>query len=89
VTALFNDIRNFTSISESMNPGQLVQFLNEYFTEMGRVIFDYLGSLDKYIGDATIAVFDSLIPLENSSQAAVTTSVEMMKEMVRLNEKRS
>jgi adenylate cyclase len=66
---------------------QLVQFLNEYFTEMARVIFDNQGSLDKYIGDAIVAVFGSLIPLENSAEAAVKASVEMMKEMVRLNEK--
>jgi adenylate cyclase len=87
VTILFSDIRNFTSISESMNPDQLVRFLNEYFTEMARVIFDNHGSLDKYIGDAIIAVFGSLIPLDNPDEAAVKTSVEMMREMVRLNEK--
>jgi adenylate cyclase len=87
VTVLFSDIRNFTSISESMAAEQLVQFLNEYFTEMARVIFDNQGSLDKYIGDAIVAVFGSLIPLENSAEAAVKASVEMMKEMVRLNEK--
>lgn len=87
VTVLFSDIRNFTSISESLNPDQLVQFLNEYFTEMARVIFKNQGSLDKYIGDAIIAVFGSLIPLENPAEAAVKTSVEMMREMGRLNEK--
>ena len=87
VTVLFSDIRNFTSISESMNPDQLVQFLNEYFTEMARIIFDNQGSLDKYIGDAIVAVFGSLIPLENSAEAAVKASIEMMREMVHLNEK--
>jgi adenylate cyclase len=87
VTVLFSDIRNFTSISESMKPEQLVEFLNEYFTEMARIIFENQGSLDKYIGDAIVAVFGSLIPLENSAQAAVKASVEMMREMVRLNKK--
>ena len=87
VTVLFSDIRNFTSISESMKPEQLVEFLNEYFTEMARIIFDNQGSLDKYIGDAIVAVFGSLIPLENSAEAAVQASIEMMQEMVRLNEK--
>ncbi|MGC1404238.1 MAG: adenylate/guanylate cyclase domain-containing protein, partial [Thermodesulfobacteriota bacterium] len=87
VTVLFSDIRNFTSISESMNPDQLVSFLNEYFTEMARIIFKNQGSLDKSIGDAIVAVFGSLIPLENSAEAAARASVEMMEEMVRLNEK--
>ena len=87
VTVLFSDIRNFTSISESMNPDQLVSFLNEYFTEMARIIFENQGSLDKYIGDAIVAVFGSLIPLENSAEAAVKASIEMMVEMVHLNDK--
>jgi adenylate cyclase len=87
VTVLFSDIRNFTSISESMKPEQLVEFLNEYFTEMARIIFANQGSLDKYIGDAVVAVFGSLIPLENSAGAAIKASIEMMRELVLLNEK--
>jgi adenylate cyclase len=87
VTVLFSDIRNFTTISESMKPEQLVEFLNEYFTEMARIIFDHQGSLDKYIGDAIVAVFGSLIPLENPAEAAVSAAIEMMKEMIRLNER--
>ena len=87
VTVLFSDIRNFTRISETLPPNQLVIILNEYFTEMAAIIFENQGSLDKYIGDAIVAVFGSLIPLENSAEAAVKTSIEMMREMVRLNEK--
>ena len=87
VTVLFSDIRNFTRISESLPPDKLVQLLNEYFTEMARIIFENQGSLDKYIGDAIVAVFGSLIPLENSAEAAVRTAVQMMREMVSLNEK--
>jgi adenylate cyclase len=87
VTVLFSDIRNFTSISESMKPEQLVEFLNEYFTEMAQIIFKHQGSLDKYIGDAIVAVFGSLIPLENPAEAAVKASIEMMQEMARLNER--
>jgi adenylate cyclase len=87
VTVLFSDIRNFTSISESMAADQLVQFLNEYFTEMARIIFANQGSLDKYIGDAIVAVFGSLIPLENSAEQAVKSAIQMMNEMVKLNQK--
>jgi class 3 adenylate cyclase len=87
VTVLFSDIRNFTQIAETLPPDQLIQLLNEYFTEMARVIFENQGSLDKYIGDAIVAVFGSLIPLENSAEAAVRTAIQMMREMVGLNKK--
>jgi adenylate cyclase len=87
VTVLFSDIRNFTRISESLPPDKLVHLLNEYFTEMAKIIFENQGSLDKYIGDAIVAVFGSLIPLENSAEAAVRTAIQMMQEMVGLNEK--
>jgi adenylate cyclase len=87
VTVLFSDIRNFTHISESLPPDRLIQLLNEYFTEMAKVIFENQGSLDKYIGDAIVAVFGSLIPLENSERTAVLAAIQMMKEMQTLNEK--
>ncbi len=87
VAVLFSDIRNFTRISESLPPDQLVQLLNEYFTEMARIIFQNQGSLDKYIGDAIVAVFGSLVPLDNSSKTAVQAAINMMKHMGTLNEK--
>jgi len=87
VTVLFSDIRNFTKISESMPPDKLVHLLNEYFTEMARIIFENQGSLDKYIGDAIVAVFGSLIPLENSGRTAVQAAIQMMKELSSLNER--
>ncbi len=87
VTVLFSDIRNFTRISETLSPDQLVALLNEYFTEMARIIFENQGSLDKYIGDAIVAVFGSLITLENSSKTATQTAIQMMKQVVLLNQK--
>lgn len=87
VTVLFSDIRNFTRISESLPPDKLVELLNEYFTEMAKIIFQNQGSLDKYIGDAIVAVFGSLIPLENPGRTAVQAAIQMMKELSSLNEK--
>jgi len=87
VTILFSDIRNYTTITETRQPDQLVQILNEYFTEMASIIFENQGSLDKYIGDAIIAVFGSLITLENSANNAVNASIQMMKQMSVTNEK--
>ncbi|MDT8395222.1 MAG: CHASE2 domain-containing protein [bacterium] len=87
VTVLFSDIRDFTTLSETMPPDRLVAILNEYFNEMANVIFQYQGSLDKYIGDAMVAVFGSLIELENPVRNAVECAVAMLKLMPKLNEK--
>ncbi len=85
VTILFSDIRDFTTISETWPPDQLVTILNEYFTAMAEIIFQFHGSLDKYIGDAIVAVFGSLVPLPNPSLAAVRAAVAMMERLKDLN----
>jgi adenylate cyclase len=53
---------------------------------MAKVIFEHQGSLDKYIGDAIVAVFGSLIPLDNSVKAAVAAATQMMRRLVDLNQ---
>jgi len=78
VTVLFADIRDFTTLAETCPPDHLVTFLNKYFTSMAACIFESQGSIDKYIGDAVMAVFGSFIPLENTPQAAVQAAVLMM-----------
>ncbi|MBP2689948.1 MAG: adenylate/guanylate cyclase with sensor and domain protein [Deltaproteobacteria bacterium] len=85
VTILFSDIRNFTTITENRPPDQLVHILNEYFTEMAQIIFAHQGSLDKYIGDAIVAVFGSLVPVENPAKNAVAAAVAMMRRLPELN----
>jgi adenylate cyclase len=86
VTVLFSDIRNFTTITESRKPDELVHQLNEYFTEMAAIIFEHGGSLDKYIGDAIVAVFGSLIDLDNSALSAAQAARKMMQRLPALNE---
>ena len=85
VTVLFSDIRNFTTITESRPPDQLITILNEYFTSMAEAIFEQQGSLDKYIGDAIVAVFGSLVPVENPARNAVAAAVAMMNRLPELN----
>jgi len=87
VTALFSDIRGFTTLSETMPPDRLVAILNEYFSEMAQIIFRNQGSLDKYIGDALIAVFGSLVEVENPVKNAVECCIDMMRLMPHLNSK--
>jgi adenylate cyclase len=78
LTALFSDIRGFTSISEKMPPEDLIHFLNEYLTAMARIVLDHEGTVDKYMGDAIMAFYGA--PLEQSDHAfrACKTAVEMI-----------
>ncbi|RJQ44419.1 MAG: GAF domain-containing protein [Nitrospiraceae bacterium] len=85
VTVLFSDIRNFTTITETRPPDQLIHILNEYFSAMAKIIFDNQGSLDKYIGDAIVAVFGSLVHVKNPAQNAIKAAIQMMKQMPLLN----
>jgi class 3 adenylate cyclase len=87
VVVLFSDIRNFTALTENRPPEHLVQILNSYFTEMAEIIFAHNGSLDKFVGDAMVSVFGSLIPLENKAESAVAAAREMMRRMPVLNER--
>lgn len=86
VTILFSDIRGFTSLSESRSPDELVEILNEYFTAMAASVFEHQGMVDKYIGDAVMAVFGSLIHSENPARNAAASAIQMMEILHLLNE---
>jgi adenylate cyclase len=87
VTVLFSDIRSFTTISESMEAHALVALLNEYFTEMVSIVMNYGGVVDKYIGDAIMAIFGAPVPTEHDAVNAVRAAVEMRAALGRLNER--
>ena len=87
VSVLFSDIRGFTTISETWPPDQLVTILNEYMTEMVAVVFENKGSIDKFVGDAIVAVFGSLVEVENHARNAVQAALGMQQRLVDLNKK--
>ena len=60
MTILFSDIRSFTTLSESISPSDVFEFINQYLAQMGRVIHAHDGFIDKYIGDAIMALFDNV-----------------------------
>ncbi len=85
VTILFTDIRSFTTISEKMAPQQLVALLNEYFSEMVGIVMQEGGVVDKYIGDAIMAVFGAPVPKPEDAVNAVRAAVRMRQALETLN----
>lgn len=82
MTVLFSDIRNFTTISEGMEPKQLMRMMNEYLTPMTRLIIDkdkYQGTIDKYIGDAIMAFWGAPLYDPKHAQHGVMAALEMQK----------
>ncbi len=84
---LFCDIRNFTSLTSKLPPTLLVSLLNQYFSEMVEVVKKHNGIIDKFIGDALLAVFGHPRKLENPSRNAYLASVDMIKMCDRINKK--
>ena len=87
LTVLFSDIRGFTSFSETMTPEQLVHLLNEYLTAMTDIVFKYDGLLDKYMGDAIMAVYGAPLDQPDHALRACRTALDMMKELKKLQKK--
>jgi len=79
VAVLFSDIRSFTTISENTPAQELVDFLNTYFSLMGNEIIAEGGNVDKFIGDAIMAIFGAPKTLENASANAVRAALRMVR----------
>jgi adenylate cyclase len=85
VTALFADLRDFTTLSENSQPELIVGLLNRYFTLASEIIFRHGGTLDKYIGDGLLALFGAPYKTEMDASMAVRAAVDIQQAMVELN----
>jgi adenylate cyclase len=85
VSVLFSDIVGFTGMSEKMSPAAVSLLLNDYFSRMTDIIFKYEGTLDKYIGDAIMAVFGAPLDMPDHCVRAIKAALEMRDQLEAFN----
>ena len=85
VVVLFSDIRGFTPLSERMSPDEIASLLTEYFSEMVDVVFEHGGTLDKFIGDAVMALWGAPLARADDADQAVRAAVAMQRRIDWLN----
>jgi adenylate cyclase len=78
LSVLFSDIRDFTTISESLSATELKRLLNEFFTPVTGIIFDYQGTIDKYVGDMVMAFWGAPLPDQEHRSHAVDAALVML-----------
>lgn len=86
VSILLSDIRGFTALSERLEAEELVRFLNTYFSAMIEIIFEYEGTLDKFMGDAILALFGAPLSHDDDPLRAVKAAIAMQAKLSELNE---
>jgi adenylate cyclase len=87
VVVFFSDIRGFTSMSETMSPDEIATLLTEYFTEMVEIVFEHGGTLDKFMGDAIMALWGAPMAHGDDADRAMRAAIEMQTTLKAMNEK--
>ncbi len=85
IAVLFSDIRGFTTLAEGMSPEAIAQLLTDYFTEMVDIIFEHGGTLDKFIGDAIMALWGAPLAQPDDAERALSTACAMQRALAQLN----
>jgi adenylate cyclase len=87
LTILFSDIKSFTTYSSTMTPDQIQKFLAEYFEAMVNIVFEYEGTVDKYIGDGLMVFFGAPEPQPDHAVRCLRAAIDMQKKCLELKEK--
>ncbi len=87
LTILFADIRNFTQLSEQLAPEELVEILNQYLAVAANAVLKYEGTLDKFMGDAVMAIFNAPLPQDDHPLLAVRAALEMRQAVEQLHDR--
>ncbi len=87
ITVFFSDVRDFTSISESLTPEELSICLNQYMGMMTDIVFETYGTLDKYIGDALVAFWGAPLDVEDHAYHAIRAALKMIEKLPEINER--
>jgi adenylate cyclase len=88
VTILNSDIRGFTKLAKDMDPDDIVEMINEYFGVMVPIVFSHQGTIDKFMGDAILAVFGSPEPDPKQHEHAILAAIEMRAAVAKISEQR-
>lgn len=89
VSILFSDIRGYTTLTENFEASEVVSLLNQYFETMVEAVFNYEGTLDKFIGDALMAVFGAPLPLQEHAWMAVQSALDMRARLKEFNDRQT
>ncbi|MBU2488012.1 MAG: GAF domain-containing protein, partial [Proteobacteria bacterium] len=79
ITILFSDIRGFSNILAEVEPDDIMEFLDDFYSRMNKAVFDNEGSIDKFIGDEVMAFFGAPIPLANAPRAGMEAALSMLR----------
>ncbi|GER92397.1 adenylate/guanylate cyclase domain-containing protein [hot springs metagenome] len=85
ITVLFSDIRGFTTLSERLTPESLVSVLNQYLSPMTDIVLKNKGTLDKYIGDAIMAIYNAPLNIHDHAALACKSAIEMLERLKDIN----
>lgn len=89
VTVLFADVRGFTNLTELTPPAEMVAMMNDYFERVTNVVFEHNGTLDKYIGDAVMALWGAPLASDQDEIRAVRAAIEMQESVAEFNQQRA
>jgi len=81
LTVLFADIKSFTSLAEKMDPAEVVELLNHFFTRMVDLVFEHRGTLDKFLGDGLMAFFGAPMEVPQAASQAVACAIAMQQRL--------